>query len=263
MALLFLHIPKTAGTTLDSGWLKPRYALADRFCETDLFEHDHLVHRHLFAEMEHISRHFHFEYKDVFRFYAEQGLVPLDRGYYAGHICFGIHQVIANPCRYITLLRHPVARITSYFNLIHSLGHFPGTFRDFLGSGRHEVDNYQVRCLCTNGWNVHRVTQEMLEEAQDNLLRHCVFGVAERMAESLQVIAKALEISPPPGSLYLNKTSESTPIHCGEGKVFRDIITSVSAEDRDAILDLNPLEIQLHAFATKHLFDHWPLRQAG
>lgn len=40
MALLFLHIPKTAGTSLDTGWLKPRFLREQRFCEADLFEQD-------------------------------------------------------------------------------------------------------------------------------------------------------------------------------------------------------------------------------
>src|SRR5262245_19743357 len=69
VTVIFLHVPKTAGTSLDTGWLKPRFANERRYCETDLFEQDRLVGRHVFAEMEHISKHFNFRYRDVFRFY--------------------------------------------------------------------------------------------------------------------------------------------------------------------------------------------------
>lgn len=203
--------------------------------------------------MEHISKHFNFRYHDVFRFYAQQGLVPLDREYYSGHICFGIHQALEQPCRYITLLRNPVARIVSYYNLIHSLGHFPGTLADFLNSQRYEVDNYQVRCLCVGGWTAGQATSEMLEEAQENLMRHCLFGVAERMDDSLRIIARSLEIPPPPAPLRLNRTAAAAPIPCGGGKTFRDLVTDISAATRNTILAKNELDTKLHTFAMQRL----------
>jgi len=253
MTLLFLHIPKTGGTSLDSGWLKPRFDKSRRFCETDLFENDALQGRHLFAEMEHISKHFSFAYKDVFAFYASQRLVPLDRDYYAGHICFGIHETMDRPCRYVTLLRHPVERIISYYNLIHSLGHFTGPFADYLGSGRLDVDNYQVRCLCVEGWNQRTVSEAMFEEARDNLVGHCIFGVTERLDQSFAVIARSLQIAPPDKSLHLNRTVEAAPIHCGEGKAFRSVVKKISTAEREQILEQNKWEVELHSFAMQRL----------
>lgn len=252
MTLLFLHIPKTAGTSLDTGWLQRHFQRHRRLCETDLFTRGKLTCRHVFAEMEHISKQFRFQYKDVFGFYARQGLVKLDHEYYAGHICFGIHDLLGGPCRYVTLLRHPVERITSYYNLIHSLGHFTGSFTEYISSKRFEVDNYQVRCLCTGGWSAKRVTLDMFEEAKDNLMQHCLFGVTEQMSASIEIIAASLGIPPPPAAIHLNRTVEDAPIHCGDGKKFQGVV-KISRAEREIIVAKNKFGIKLHDFATKRL----------
>ena len=44
---------------------------------------------------------------------------------FSGHMAFGLHEYIPGPCVYVTMLRHPIDRIASYYDWV--LRH-PGSF---------------------------------------------------------------------------------------------------------------------------------------
>lgn len=252
--LIFLHIPKTGGTSLDSGYMQPCFSDAQRLCETDLFENDVPVRRHVFSETERISRIFRIPYWEVFRMYIDSGLIPTNLSYYAGHLCFGVHRALPTPSRYITVIRDPVDRTVSQFRLWFSLGAIQCSLRDFLRSGAHEVDNYQVRCLCVDGWVRDHCTQDMLEEARDNLARHFIYGVTEEISRLLTRIRAETGLDIPDATnevRHLNKTVVGERVHCGQGAVFQDSSHLVCNADLTQLREMNVFDTALHAFAAK------------
>jgi hypothetical protein len=247
--LLFLHIPKTGGTSLDTGFMQTLFAPEQRLCETDLFEDDRLVRRHVFAEMEHFTKVFGFPYSSVFRFFQDHELVPRGLPYYAGHIAFGAHDAFASPCLYLTLIREPVARVLSQYRLLYSLNAFSGSLADFIGSGRQEVDNYQVRCLTRRGWNSRIVSTTALDEAKTNLLEHMLFSVTERLDFLFAQLSHRFGWQTPHAIPELNRTASGAPIHCGDGNRFRDITNKVRQKDLARLAEMNALDTELYRFA--------------
>lgn len=247
--LLFLHIPKTGGTSLDTGFLQNMFSKEQRLCETDLFHENQLIHRHVFAEMEHFAKAFGFPYGDVFRLFQDHGFVPRGLSYYAGHIAFGAHDAFTSPCLYITLIREPVARVVSQYRLLHSLNVFPGSLADFIDSGRQEVDNYQTRCLTRRGWNSQTVSMAALDEAKSNLCDHMLFSVTERIDFLFTQLKHRFGWQTPEITPELNRAEIGAPIPCGGGNRFRDIMDQVRQEDLARLAEMNALDTELYRFA--------------
>ncbi len=171
--LVFLHIPKAAGTTLESVILRQyRGYHAKRF--TGLWSEE--------QEFE--------------------ALPPPERAKFdlcVGHHHFGIHRLLSAPATYLTMLRDPVDRVVSYYyyarehpsHYLHQLIHQRGwTLRDMVDRiVTTELDNDQVRWMNPGPHErvgLGAVTPEMLHHAKQMLERHfTIVGVAERFHESL------------------------------------------------------------------------------
>jgi hypothetical protein len=119
-----------------------------------------------------------------------------------GHHPLGIRDFLPADTRYVTFLREPVDRLLSHYHFEREhesrLGAKlpdldPDTpFGDALADGRF-LDNVQTRILCGDPEPFGEVTREMLDRAKENLRSDSlVFGLTERFDESLVLIGRRL-----------------------------------------------------------------------
>jgi hypothetical protein len=169
-SLIFLHIPKTAGTTL-SRIIEKQYP--GRAVYTTRTEGGHARSLEDFKALDPSQRN---EIRCL-----------------KGHIPFGMHAYLRQPCVYITLLREPVDRIISHYYFVlknprHYLhkqvieGHM--TLDDYVSSGiSTELSNGQTRMLADRD---DESPSAMLGSAKKNLCDHfAVVGLTESFDESL------------------------------------------------------------------------------
>jgi hypothetical protein len=217
--LIFIHVQKTAGRSFET-LLRTHYRdpIAYRFDST---EEQYLE----FAEMTSVQR-------DAYDL--------LD-----GHCNYGIHSLLSRKATYLTLLRDPVERMISrhhHFitrNRVHPFAQQGGSLADFV----RDIcpDNEHVRWLSSvPSWQVplHETSREMLDEAKHNLEHEVeAFGIAERFAESLEVMAPIVGwrgVAP-------------IRINVGDGRQARD---TLDLETERLIRDRNALDLELYEFAT-------------
>jgi hypothetical protein len=120
-----------------------------------------------------------------------------------GHISFGIHEAFPKPSRYIAFVRDPVARIVSHYRYVlrvrdhylHDKVVSSGmSLRDYALSGLSpELDNGQVKMLVGPDDKLVEGTTDDLELAKRHILDHfALVGVTERFDESLLLFKRAL-----------------------------------------------------------------------
>jgi hypothetical protein len=132
-----------------------------------------------------------------------------------GHIVYGLHQFLDEPCTYITMIRHPVKRVLSLFYFLRQS--WPESevggmsLREYLESGhRSYVPNDQV-CRIAGHDPKHNgpATADTLEQAKKNLGDHfAACGLTERFDESLVLMKKRLNWSKPPFYVRSNTNSK-------------------------------------------------------
>lgn len=141
--LLFLHLPKSGGTTL-------RHVLERQFPP------ERTLAAYPTPESHAATRAGRLVLPP-----ALAGLTPEERSRYAlvsGHFSYGIHEAFAGPCRYLTFVRRPVERVVSLYyharshadHVMHPLIHEAGmSLADLLETGRNalEYEDAQVRAL--------------------------------------------------------------------------------------------------------------------
>lgn len=169
-ALIFLHIPKTAGTSL-------RLTIAQQYPVAATYEYYQSQSKPLLEELSHRQR-------------AAIRLM-------SSHEPFGTHdKYLTPPVHYLTMLRQPSERLISQYyydkrrardqaaNINSSLLHY------MEGLTRINEDNLQVRLLSGQG-EMGMVTDKSLEIARANLLAPSMtFGLVERYAESLLLMTR-------------------------------------------------------------------------
>jgi hypothetical protein len=170
-AIIFLHLPKTAGTTLNRliEWEYPLSAMYS--IDPVLFE----------WSAAHLRK------------------LPLARlrktRMFKGHMLFGLHEILPQPSTYITVLRDPVERVLSAFYFMRSYRLHPlywklrrekWTIEEFVQ--RSTRDN--VQCKIIAGADYHApCTEAILEKASHHLNEHfSVIGLSERFEESLALM---------------------------------------------------------------------------
>jgi hypothetical protein len=180
---VFIHIPKTAGTTLVG------------------------VFRNNFppSGVRNLGNVFHGVGKvnpgPVFKLRESAPTLTRDIHLLGGHIPFGVHAFLSDDTRYVTFLRNPVERTLSHYyrlleihrkNGISDLPEQP-SLEQLLTEREYLYDNLQTRMLSDEAEPFGEVTDEMLEQAKENLASSFVaFGLADRFDESLVLLKRGL-----------------------------------------------------------------------
>ncbi|HCX31142.1 MAG TPA: hypothetical protein DHU55_15455 [Blastocatellia bacterium] len=171
-ALIFLHVPKSAGTTLNRliEWEYPLF---------QMYSVDPVLFRWSRAHLWRLPK------RRLKRFRI-----------FKGHMLFGLHKIIPQPATYITVLREPIDRVISAFYFMRNYKLHPNywkfrreswTLEDFV---RHPHTRDNIQCKMVAGAPYEEAcTAETLAQAKENLLRHfSVVGLTERFEESLALM---------------------------------------------------------------------------
>jgi hypothetical protein len=176
---IFLHIPKTAGTTL--------YRIIERnYASDDIYTFWKDGSPDEFKNLEEDLR----------------SRIRLLRG----HVGFGMHEFIAGSAKYFTVLRDPIDRTISYYHFIHRTPHHychdliasqKMSLEEFLLSKCDPMaDNAQTRLLggLETGQELEfgACTQSLLEKAKWNLRKRMdVIGITEKFDHTLLLLQQA------------------------------------------------------------------------
>ena len=222
--LIFLHIPKCAGTTF--------HRILERIYEGEkgfLLEKVGEKHTHeQFAELTD----------------SELESLSLVRG----HLEYGFHKNLPGSWRYITFLRDPVKRVESFYRYVstspnHELYEWihqeqVSLERFVIETNRKDVHEVAVRWLS----GIEAEPEEMLAKALENIDRHfSVVGLVERFDESLVLMQRKFNW-PIPHYEVRNQTISGSLDRTGD-KVWNEI------------LKRNRADIELYRLMNKRLSD--------
>ena len=178
--IIFLHIPKTAGTTV-SDILRRQYAA-------------HQIYEDEFDRAEVRARFEALPAEEKRRYHL-----------FRGHLPFGFHTYLARPATYFTFLRHPVDRVLSHYYYVRSrpdlFGLHDAIVRDRLSLYEIieqdlivDISNMQTRYLAglPHLFPANAYTEAHLDSARHNLAAYFgVVGLVEQFDASLLLLRHA------------------------------------------------------------------------
>jgi len=237
--LIFLHLPKTAGSTLNV-ILARKYTLAEKFWMNCFRMEDSIQ-----------------QFKNLPD--KQRDRIKL----IWGHIPYGVHDMTPKPSVYMTMLRHPVERIISlyYFILTQYPEHYlhkemiakKMTLEEFVNSAiSTELDNFQTRLLSGVGRDIPfgECTQKLADKAIANLQNHFIFvGIQEKFNESVILLQRTIGIKHLPLYKSVNITKDRLPYSAIPSHLIEEI------EKR------NQFDFQVYAYAQERF--HKDLSQMG
>jgi hypothetical protein len=221
-AVIFLHIPKTAGTTLNR-------IIEWQYNPLAIFTMDPYRIRATPERLQKLSERRRRSLRMV-----------------RGHLYYGIHEFLPQGATYFTMLREPVARFFSSYYFIqrrplHPMHRKVTTERigveDFI---RLTPRRQNLQCSLIAGIkNGETYDERILDRAKENLLKSfSVVGISERFEESLLLMAKTFDWEIP---FYENrKVSKTRP--------------QIDPRAVEMIRDHNRLDLELYDFG-KSLFE--------
>ena len=107
--IIYIHIPKAGGTTL-ADWLYAQ--LRDASEEASGSEEEGWLHSGVFYYPSgYVRGPYTRDIARIKRVLPQRGLKAI-----LGHCQFGIHEQLARPASYVTMLRHPLERIMSLYH---------------------------------------------------------------------------------------------------------------------------------------------------
>lgn len=227
--VLFLHIPKTGGTTL-------RDIIYGQYGATEVLELKYLMTSE--EDLAQLSD----DEKDNFKIIM-------------GHFSYGLHNLLKQETDYLALLREPVSRVISGYEYIktHAGNQFYGkvsnlTLEEYLESGVDIlVDNGQTRLLAGLGRSEENAPYDKLDEkylfaAKENIKKDfLLIGTLERYDEFLVFLKRLLNWKTPYYSVA-NRTK----------KILK--VNNLNPETINAIKRYNRFDIELYSYVSQ-LFD--------
>ncbi len=224
---LFLHIPRTGGTTL-------RDIIESQYDDEKIFEITHF--KNAFDQVKKVDN---IEEYDIIK----------------GHFPFGIHELIDGDTQYITFLRNPVKRIQSIYrySLQHEHHHDydynrTHSFLDYVKSGRNILlNNGHTRLLAGeyfSGDKIHYGTNPewLLEKAFSNIETYFSFiGITDEFNKSIVLLKKKLKWKTP----YYSKANKSKPT----------VKANFNKSEIMALNEINKLDRALYSHFNKKLID--------
>jgi hypothetical protein len=225
--LFFLHIPKTAGSTLHN--ILIRQFPKNLQVETNVFKNKN------------DPSEFPEEKRKKFRLIR-------------GHFPFGIHQLFGNDSfEYTTMLREPIDRCISHYYYIRNRRKHHGiegampldhSLKELCENGEFIfVDNMQVRFLSGNTEvPFGKITEQMLQDAISNLEKYFpVIGVQEEFNAYILLLAERYNFK---RTYYRNQRVS----------VHRKKTNELDSETRIALEKCNALDIQLYNYVKEKVY---------
>ena len=226
--LIFLHIPKAAGSTL--------HPVLERHYSKRAYQTISLPDQlEAFKQLPE----------------AERRRIRLLKG----HMPFGMHSYLAGHSRYITLLRHPAERVVSHYYYAkrtpdHYLHHHISSgmsLAEFASAGLSgELHNGQVRLLAGHDQDIPcgECTRDLLDTAKRNIEDgFAVVGLTERFDESLVLMGIALGWNWTPYYLNRNVTQD------------KPVAKQIDPLALKAIEQANQLDFELYDWASLRFQD--------
>jgi sulfotransferase famil protein len=230
--LIFLHIPKTAGTTL-------HHILERCYPKDQIFTFKDPIDQAAIEKFKRLAESRHEPYRLL-----------------KGHLSFGFHRHLAGPWTYFTFLREPIARVLSFYYYARS--HPDHYLYSFLR--RSDVDlktllrqrtpttielfNLQTRMIAGDEWQNPGLSADCvaLERAKKNLRTHFQFvGLTEEFDASLKHLSAIFGWRSGSYSKK-NVTRRKPPIEI------------IDTETRELLRAANVFDIELYQFG-RELFD--------
>lgn len=172
-----------------------------------------------------------------------------------GHMKFGLHEYLKPPATYITFLRRPIERIVSQYNYVRrNPDHYlfekfmakDMDIGEFVASGiSDETDNGQTRLISGAGDSIPfgECSPDLLQIAKKNISEHFAFvGLSERFDESLLIMKDMFGWKNP---YYKSRNVAKSPVSK----------ESLSKEIQEIITKYNELDLQLYDFAEKRFVE--------
>ena len=220
--IIFLHIPKTGGTTVRS--------IMERLYETSaLFSvYDDSPSHNSIIDLDSLSA----EAKKSIKIYC-------------GHVSYGFHRSAEVKPNYVTILRHPIDRVLSFYH--HTMTYDP-EWKDkpvslvkFINSKNLQMNNHQTRIVSGMGAPFNQCPEEMLWKAIENIEKEFPFvGVSELFDESLLVLSEAVGWCDP---FYVKE-------NVSKGRPNREYFSQMEI---NVIKNHNQLDLLLYAYVKKRL----------
>jgi len=235
--LCFLHIPKTAGTSLN-------------FYIESLFRQEEVCPAQYMTDIEIASKAFLSKYK-----------------YFRGHFSYDIYKYLPEKPIYITMLRDPVERVVSHFeywkthskswSANHINSDLANKYEDqrkavahdllYFVSGDHPrvkwLANLQTWKIASGSIDVDPASPNLLELAKEHLQEFAFFGITEYFSVSLVQLSHILGFAISDSSKRLNVNAR------------RPAVKNIPAKTLDAIMEHNQLDMELYRFALKAFKD--------
>lgn len=224
---LFLHIPKSAGSTL-------RYIIKEKYKGNFGVVNWHWT---LWKNKDYLKQNFDFSKL------SENQIVY-------GHFNYGLHEFLNQEVQYFTILRDPFKRVQSgYFHILrdaHSAYHFKiknMSFDEYLGSQLIlDVDNGQVRRISGIGDEVPfgELTEQHYNKAIQNIEDHFLFvGLTENFNASLYLLSKLM--------------NWKSPYYWTQNKGKNKKQELINANDKQKAIDLNKWDYKLYDYCKQKL----------